>query len=140
MGEVGEFGRVRSEGVPGRHKKGGWFALSQNHYARHIERLVSMHLKEVLGRIEGFLASEKVDTLILGGSAEAVATFNDMLPKGIKSMVRGVFDSGMGITTDELFGKVEPIVNRFEAHRRDEEVGRLVSGPLRNDHTAVETV
>jgi len=137
MGRVAEYDEVRSEGIQGRHKKGGWFALSQDHYARHIERQVAMHLKEAMGRLREFLASEKVDTLMLGGSAEAVATFKDMLPTEIRSMVRGVFDSGMCVTADELMRKVEPLVSSFEAHRQDEEVRRLVSAAPKSGLAAV---
>jgi peptide chain release factor subunit 1 len=67
LGEIEEYAEVRSEGVPRRHKKGGWYALSEKSYERHIDYHVSLHLKDVVKALDSFLSQEYVGRVILGG-------------------------------------------------------------------------
>ena len=55
MGEIEEYTEVHSADVPGKHKKGGWFALSEKSYERHTDYHVGLHLKDVLKELDSFL-------------------------------------------------------------------------------------
>ncbi len=132
LGEIMEYVDVSTADIPGKHKKGGWFALAQNHYARHIDYHVTMHLKDVLKHIEAFLTREKVDALILSGSDEAVSMFKAVLPSTMKELVKGEFNAEMFANIDEIHKRAEPVINEVEIQRHKDEVSRLITDSLKN--------
>lgn len=127
IGEITEYGEVHTEDVPGRHKKGGWFALSQNHYERHIDYHVWLHLKDVLKKLDSFLAGEQTEGLIIGGSEEAVNLTRGMLSAAVEGKVIGTFPAEMTEKTDEVLARVETVTVAAGKKRRDETVERLVA-------------
>ncbi len=132
LGEIVEYGKVHTEGVPGKHKKGGWFALSQDHYERHIDYHVTLHLKDVLERFDSFLSSEDVEGIILGGSQEAVSMVKDIIGKNIIDKVIGETGMEMFAKSDEVLKKVEPIISSYIKKKREKEVEILINDALKN--------
>jgi peptide chain release factor subunit 1 len=132
-----EYGEVHTPDVPGKHKKGGWFALSQNHYERHIDYHVGMHLKEVAGKLDSFLTGEYIGRLILGGSDEAVSMVRGMLPKTIIDKVIGTVKIEMVAKVPEVLAKVEPIVSEYEKNKEKETVDALITGAMKNKNAVV---
>ncbi len=132
LGEIVEYRKIHTEGVPGKHKKGGWFALSQDHYERHIDYHVTLHLKDVLERFDSFLSSENVEGIILGGSEEALSMVKDMIGKNIMDKVIGETGVEMFATKDEVLKKVEPIISSYIKKKREEEVEILINDALKN--------
>ncbi|MDI6889726.1 MAG: Vms1/Ankzf1 family peptidyl-tRNA hydrolase [Thermodesulfovibrionales bacterium] len=130
--EIVEYGEVHTPDIPGKHKKGGWFALSQNHYARHIDYHVGMHLKEVIEKLDSFLGGEYIGRLIIGGSDEAVSMVKDMLHKTILDKVIGTVKIEMFAKSPEVLARVEPIVLDFEKKKEKETVEALITGAMKN--------
>ncbi|MEW6162001.1 MAG: Vms1/Ankzf1 family peptidyl-tRNA hydrolase [Nitrospirota bacterium] len=130
--EIVEYGEVHTPDVPGKHKKGGWFALSQNHYARHIDYHIGMHLKEVIEKLDSFLGGEYIGRLIIGGSDEAVSMVKGMLRKIILDKVIGTVKIEMFAKSSEVLAKVEPIVFNYEKKKEEETVEKLVTGAMKN--------
>ncbi|TAL26685.1 MAG: hypothetical protein EPN94_02750, partial [Nitrospirae bacterium] len=95
LGELEEYGEIHTPDIPGKHKKGGWFSLSQNHYERHIDYHVGLHLKDVMKKLELFLAEEKIMRILIGGSEEAVSRVKEMLPRAAAEKVIGFFHAEM---------------------------------------------
>ncbi|MBI4689691.1 MAG: hypothetical protein HY754_05445 [Nitrospirae bacterium] len=118
LGEIEEYGEIHASDIPGRHKKGGWFALSQNHYERHIDYHVGLHLKDVMKKLESFLTSERIERMILGGSEETVVRVREMLPRPIDQKVMGIFHTEMFANNNEIFEKVKPVIAEFENKRQ----------------------
>ncbi len=133
LGEIVEYGEIKAEDIPGKHKKGGWFALAQNHYERHIDYHVSLHLREVIETLDSFLAGEEVRMLIIGGSDEAVAMVRGMLHKSVLDRVIGQVKVEMFAKTDEVLARVEPVVAAWEKARKEETVASLVAKAMKNE-------
>lgn len=134
LGEIVEYGEVHSSDVPGKHKKGGWFALSQNHYARHIDYHIGLHLKDVIERFGEFLSGEYIGRVIIGGSDEAVAMVKEKLPKEIIERVISTVRIEMFARPDEVLKKVQPIVYEYERKKELEEVQVLIDRSLKNEN------
>lgn len=137
LGEVVEYGEVRTPGIPGKQKKGGWFALSQNRYERHINFHVNLHLKDVIEKLGSFLSGEYIGRLIIGGSDEAVSMVRGMLHKTILDRVIGDVKVEMFARKDEVLKKVEPIVFAFEKRQEDEAVETLIAKAMKNENAVL---
>ncbi len=137
LGEIVEYGEVHTPDVPGRHKKGGWFALSQDHYERHIDYHVGLHLKDVLDRLAQFMSGEYIGRLILGGSVEAVTMVKKMLPGEFKEKVIGTVNVELFAKPDEVLRRVEPILLEYERKKEAEEVKRLIETALKRGPAAL---
>ncbi len=131
LGEIVEYGEVHTEGIPGKHKKGGWFALSQDHYERHIDYHVSLHLKDVIERLGPFMSGEYIGRLILGGSPEAISMVKTMLPKELLNKVIGTVRVEMFAKPDEVLKRVEPLMREFEKKKEQEEIETLIETALK---------
>jgi peptide chain release factor subunit 1 len=135
--EIVEYGEIHTPDVPGKHKKGGWFALSQSHYERHIDYHVGMHLKEVVGKLDSFLSGEYIGRLILGGSDEAVSMVRNILPKTILDRVIGTVKIEMVAKVPEVLAKVEPLVIEYEKNKETETVDALITGTMKNKNAVL---
>ncbi len=137
LGDIVEYGEVHTADIPGKHKKGGWFALSQNHYERHIDYHVGLHLKDVIDRFEDFLKGEYIGRVIIGGSDEAVSMVKGMLPKDIFDRIINTARIEMFAKLDEVLKKVQPIVYEYERQKEKEEVMELINRALKNNNAVL---
>jgi peptide chain release factor subunit 1 len=133
LGEITEYGEVHTPDVPGKHKKGGWFALAQTHYERHIEYHVGLHLKDVIKKLECFFKKEDIDKLVIGGSEDAVSMTKDLLPKTVMDKIMGTFHTGMFENNVEVLKKVEQVISEFEMQKEKETVDELIRRAMKND-------
>lgn len=137
LGEIVEYGEVHTPAIPGKHKKGGWFALSQNHYERHIDYHVGMHLKDVVEKLESFLSGEYIGRLIIGGSDEAVSMVKGMLHKNILDKTIGTAKVEMFAKSDEVLRRVDPIISAYEKKKEEETVESLIAKALKNENAVL---
>ncbi|MEJ2324622.1 MAG: hypothetical protein P8Y25_02030 [Chromatiaceae bacterium] len=137
LGEIAEYGEIHSEDVPGRHKKGGWFALAQNHYDRHISHHVGLHLKDVIKKFEPFVAGEDINRLVLGGSEEAVLRTKSLLPKSVQPKIVGTFQAGLYEGTLDVLKRVEPVVREYEDKIEGETVGDVIQKAMKKERAVV---
>ena len=137
LGEIEEYTEVRSDNVPGRHKKGGWFALSEKSYERHIDYHVELHLKDVMKKLESFLSHEYVGRLLIGGSSEAVAKVKEMIPQSVSDIIIGVFQADMHAGSKEVLAKAEPILQTFEKKKEQEDIDKLLTRARKNEHAVI---
>ena len=137
LGEIVEYGEVFTPDVPGRHKKGGWFALSQNHYERHIDYHVGLHLKDVVEKFDSFIGGEQIRRLIIGGSEEAVPMVKGKLHKTVLGNVIGTMKVEMFAKNDEILARSEEIIRSFERQEENETVDRLIGQALKNEKAAL---
>jgi peptide chain release factor subunit 1 len=123
--------------VPGKHKKGGWFALSQTHYERHIDHHVAMHLKDVVSRFEPFLKGVEIDRIVLGGSEDAILKTRELLPTTVADKIIGTFNAGMFERNSEILKKVEPVLSECESRLALEAQGDLIQKAMKQERAAV---
>ncbi|MCL5063394.1 MAG: hypothetical protein M1443_09365 [Nitrospirae bacterium] len=137
LGEIVEYGEIHTPDIPGKHKKGGWFALSQNHYERHIDFHIGMHLKDVVEKVDSFLSGEYIGRLIIGGSDEAVSMVKGMLHKTVLDKVIGTAKVEMFAKSDEALRRIEQIVSAYEKKKEEETVESLIAKALKNENAVL---
>lgn len=137
LGEIEEYGEIHTPGVPGKHKKGGWFALSQNHYERHIDYHIGLHLKDVIKRLDSFLAEEHIERIAIGGSGDAVSMVREMFPRAINEKVIGIFHAEMFAKSNEIFEKVKPVIGEFENKKQKITVSELLTMAMKGENAVI---
>jgi peptide chain release factor subunit 1 len=137
LGEIVEYGEIKTADVPGKHKKGGWFALAEPHYQRHIDYHVGLHLKEVIKKLESFLSAEQVDLIFIGGSEEAVTMFKDMLPETVRNRIKGQFAAEMFLKPDEVLKRAEPLLSVYEAEKEKKIVDELITRAMKGNQAVL---
>lgn len=137
LGEIEEYTEVHTADVPGRHKKGGWFSLSEKSYERHIDYHVGLHLKDVIKQLETLMSCEHVGRLVIGGSEEAVTKVRAMLPQTIVDKVIGTFQAEMYANNNEILEKAQPVLEAFERKKEAKTVDRLLTGALKNENAVI---
>lgn len=134
LGDIEEYGMVHHEDVPGKHKKGGWFALAEKRYERHIEHHVKNHLKDVIDKFDSFLKDKEIRRLIVAGSDEAITEMMNMLPQEIKQKIVGRVNIEKHATKEEVLEKVLPVIEVYEKMKESETVSELITRALKNDN------
>ncbi len=137
LGEIEEYTEVHSADVPGKHKKGGWFSLSEKSYERHTDYHVALHLKDVLKQLDSFLSGEYVGRIIVGGSEEAITKVKGMLLQTVADKMIGTFQAEMFANSKEILKKVEPILQSFETKKEAETINDLITKALKNENAVI---
>ncbi|OGW40921.1 MAG: hypothetical protein A2Y97_03000 [Nitrospirae bacterium RBG_13_39_12] len=137
IGEIEEYTEVHSENVPGKHKKGGWYSLSEKSYERHTDYHVSLHLKEVVKQLDIFLSRENVGRLIIGGSEDAVTKVKALFPQTVNEKIIGTFQAEMFANSKEILKKTEPILRAFEKQKEDKTIEDLVTKAMKNENAVI---
>jgi peptide chain release factor subunit 1 len=137
LGEIEEYSEVHSDDVPGKHKKGGWFSLSEKSYERHTDYHVSLHLKDVLKKLDSFLSGEYVGRLILGGLEETVTKVKGMLLQPVADKIIGTFQAEMFANSKEIREKVQPILQAFEEKQVTETIDDLLTRTMKNENAVI---
>jgi peptide subunit release factor 1 (eRF1) len=75
--------------VPGKQATGGWYALAQDHYARHREKHVLRHVQHTIDALLTMFHAHPFDRLLVGGPDEAVALLKQHLPRSLRSRLAG---------------------------------------------------
>lgn len=137
LGEILEYGEVKSPAVMGRHKKGGWFALEQDRFERHVEYHVNLHLADVVRRLEGFIEEQRTDRIMIGGPQEAVSMCMEMLPEAISDKVIGTFAAGMYEAAPQVLEKAMPALALFEWKQKERLIDELIERAYKNDRAVI---
>jgi peptide chain release factor subunit 1 len=137
LGEIEEYTEISSAGVPGKHKKGGWFSLSEKSYERHTDYHVELHLKDVLKELDSFLSGEYVGRILIGGSEEAVTKVKTMLPQTIAAKIIGTFQAEMFANGKEILERAAPALRSFEEKEEAETIDDLLTRAMKNENAVI---
>jgi peptide chain release factor subunit 1 len=137
LGEIEEYSEVHTDDVPGKHKKGGWYALSEKSYERHTDHMVGLHLKDVLKQLDAFLSGEYVGRLIIGGSDETVTKVKSMLPQTTAEKIIGTFQAEMIATGKDVLEKAGPVLQAFENRKEAETIDDLLTKAMKNENAVI---
>jgi ribosomal protein L40E len=85
----GEEVTLESE-VPGRHSAGGWAALAQTKYQRHIEMHREQHFEATAAAVAALGERHGVRRIVIAGEGRAVALFRQHLSDPLARRVVGV--------------------------------------------------
>lgn len=105
--------------VLGSQKNGGW---SQARYSRRRKNQIDDFLRQVASELSSLLRKERVNRIVLAGSAEAKRQLVDFLPRDMQRKVIGFLDVSADTDENTLLKKTFPIF--FEAEKLEE--GRLI--------------
>jgi peptide chain release factor subunit 1 len=108
--------------VPGQHDQGGW---SQARYQRHIEEHVLRHFKHVAQVMLAFHRRRGFDRLILAGTEEVLAGFEDTLHDYLKQRIVARLNLPMTATQQEVLDRSLEVEERVEQDREREILGRV---------------
>lgn len=137
LGDIEEYGMLHHEDVPGKHKKGGWFALAEKRYERHIDYHVKMHLKDVLDKFSDFLKDKEIRRLIIAGPDEAISEFIDIIPNEIKQKIVARTYIEKYASKEEVLEKVLPVIEEYERSKESKTVSELITRSLKNDNAVL---
>ncbi len=138
LGEIEEYTEHFSPDVPGKHKKGGWYALSQSRYARHIEKHVTLHLKDVQNILHDILLSrEYIGRICIAGPVEATSRFKEILPQPVKEKIVGTFKAEMSADIKEVKGKTLEIMKEVEKEKEVEFIKEIISRTHKGERAAL---
>ncbi|WP_353683259.1 hypothetical protein V4D30_05120 [Thermodesulfovibrio sp. 3907-1M] len=135
LGDIEEYGVIEHEDVPGKHKKGGWFALAEKRYERHIDYHVKIHLKDVVDKFGDFLKDKEIRRLIVAGPDEAISHLMNMIPDEVKLKIVGRANIEKHASKEEVLKKVLPIIEEYEKSKEKETVSELITRALKNDNS-----
>jgi len=137
MGEIVEYTELFSPGVPGRHKKGGWFSLQQNRFERHIDYHVTLHIKDVAKVLEDFLRKEAINRIIIGGSEDAIIKIKDILPRQILKKLFSTFHAEITLGEKEVLNKTLKIIEKVESEKEKDTMEVLITRVMKNDMAVI---
>lgn len=127
LGEIVEYTEENREDIPGKHKKGGWFALSQTRYARHIEHHVDRHLEGVAGLLEKMLSSGYIGRVAIAGPVEAVSRFRSFLPAEAENKILTFFKEEMVVDRGDLLAATRSVMREVERAMEDQFVEEITA-------------
>lgn len=137
LGKIEIYTELLTPDVPGRHKKGGWFALEQSRYERHIDYHVSQHMKDVINAMESLFHKEAIKRIIIGGTEEAVIKIKGMLPQAILNRVVSVFHPEKISGGKDILEKTLKIIDGFEREKEREIVEELITSAMKNNMAVI---
>ncbi|MBI4686516.1 MAG: hypothetical protein HY756_01855 [Nitrospirae bacterium] len=123
--------------IPGKHKKGGWFALEQGRYERHIDFHISQHMKDVIKSLEELLIRESADRIILGGSEETLAKVKNMLPHTILDKVIATFHPEKMSGGKDILNETLCLIEGFERNKEKEIVEDLITRAMKGNMAVI---
>lgn len=126
LGETSFYVEHEDPDVPGKHKKGGWFALSQTRYARHIEEHVNLHLEHVAEILDGLFKGGYIGRVAVAGPPEAISAFKDYLAPVVRDRVAVFFKEEVFAGWGEIYRTVRELMHGIEKEREDALVRELV--------------
>ncbi|MBI5026535.1 MAG: hypothetical protein HZC12_07400 [Nitrospirae bacterium] len=137
LGEIEEYTEVFTADIPGKHKKGGWFALKQNRYERHIDYHVSLHMKDVVKAVEELLHREYIGMIIIGGAEQAIVKVKGLLPQVILDKVIGQFPAEMFAGENDILNMSMKIMEEFEKNKEQMIVDELITRAMKNNMAVI---
>jgi peptide chain release factor subunit 1 len=110
-----------SDETPGQHDQGGW---SQGRYARHIEKLVHEHVKDVAEIVDRSKRRLHVPKIVLVSSEEMRSEFIDALSPDAREAVVGWAPAEAHSGPAQLLEAVTPVLEKAEAKDEAEVLDR----------------
>jgi peptide chain release factor subunit 1 len=133
LGEIREYTELFTPGIPGKHKKGGWFSLQQKRFERHIEYHVNLHIKDVVKTLEDFLQKEKIENVIIGGAESAVTKMKNMIPQQILRKVKKTLHAETKLSEKDVLDRTLTIAEELEHAKEREVVDNLITRTMKKN-------
>ncbi len=137
LGEIREYTELFTPDIPGKHKKGDWFSLSQKRFERHIDYHVALHIKDVVKALEDFLHKEAIDRIIIGGSEDTITKIKKILPQTILKKVISAFNAEIFLNEKDVLDKTLKILEELEKEKQKSLVEELITRAMKNNMAVI---
>jgi peptide subunit release factor 1 (eRF1) len=125
---TGAGDEVRLEGeVEGRHKTGGWAALAQSRYQRHIEMHREQHLAAVAAAMTAWSDQEGAERIVLSGESRIVAALREHLPGRVARKIAGTVSGARYEAAGLIVRRAEELLAHDDQSRDDEAIDSLLT-------------
>ncbi|OQY24840.1 MAG: hypothetical protein B6I34_03140 [Anaerolineaceae bacterium 4572_32.1] len=104
---------------------------------RREESVIQRNLKDAAKSAADFFEKSNVTRLVLGGTDETVAQFQDILPKAIQDQVIGSFSISSDASDATVQARSREVIEAAAQERETERVNRLYAGWKRDSGSAV---
>jgi peptide chain release factor subunit 1 len=102
---------------PRRHDQGGW---AQARFARHLERLVHEHLRDVAAELERYLRRSSYDGLVIVAGEDARPELEQLLSTEARRILIGWAQAPAHAGESELREAIRPLLERRRGERESE--------------------
>lgn len=131
LGELEEATGVLGEEVKRLKHGGGASAGRRGGMApagRREESVIHRNLKDVARSATDFFEKNEITRLVLGGTDETLAQFEEMLPQPVQDQVIGSFSISTDASEDEVQARSREVIETVAQEREAERVEQLIAG------------
>ncbi len=100
--------------VEGRHSQGGWAALAQSRYQRHIQTQRDQHFEAVASAVTDVVERDGITRIVVTGDPRSVAAFRKHLPAPVSGRVAGVITGTRWEAAGKLGARAADLLRRLE--------------------------
>lgn len=105
--------------------------------ARREEEVVQRNLRDSAAAAEKFFANRPIRRLFLGGTAETVGQFSDLLSKQLQSCLAGTFALDMNAGEHEVRQQTLNLLNKANAEREQRLVSTMLTAQAKGGNAVV---
>ncbi len=117
-----------------RHKQGGW---ADSRYQRHEDGIAQRNLKEAAELTAKFCEGGRCSRIILSGTDETVAQFQELLPKEMQEQVVGSMSVDMMASESEVLDRSLEVIQRVQQQREKELVEWMITAAAKGELGAI---
>jgi peptide chain release factor subunit 1 len=127
LGDIEEHERVFEEVPPVTQTAGRDRIIAQRRVERHHDEHVLWHAKNVAERLRDLTDRYRFDRLVIGGSLQAVAELQHVLPKPLRRLVVGTFPLPVQANLQDVLGETGKIETRVERETEEQLIDALIT-------------
>lgn len=118
---------ILDSGVPGRHRMGGWAALAQSRYQRHIAEHREQHFEAVAAAVVEWSEGQGPERIVLCGEARMTAALRRHLPERMAPRIVGTIAGAGYEPATRLGARAAELLARAQGGREDEAVKAVLA-------------
>ena len=113
--------------IEGRHKNGGWAALAQGRYQRHIEEHREQHFAAVAAAITEWSDRQGAERIVMAGEPRMRALLREHLPERVLSKVIGAVSAAHYESSSVIVRRAEELLAHDDETREAEAVDDVIT-------------
>jgi peptide chain release factor subunit 1 len=113
--------------VEGRHSMGGWAALAQSRYQRHILEHREQHFAAVASAITEWSDRRGAERVVLAGEPRNVAALREHLPDRVTRKIAGTVSAARYEPASALVARAEELITLVDQSREGEAVDAVLT-------------
>jgi peptide subunit release factor 1 (eRF1) len=120
--------------VEGRHRTGGWAALAQGRYQRHIEEHREQHFAAVAAAISEWSGRQGAERIVVAGEPRMNAMLRDHLPDRASRKIVGTVSAGRYESAGTIVRRAEELLALADRSREGEAVDSAITEAAKGGH------